>query len=413
MAKLTEGDVEAATLEWFEQLNYTTFHASEIAPDEPNAERLDFAAVVLINRLRSSLEIINPQIPADAIEEAIRKITRSETPSLFENNRRFHKLLTDGINVEYQTSERIVYNQVQLIDFTNPDNNDWLVVNQFTVIENKKDRRPDVVVFINGLPLGVIELKNPGDENATIKGAFKQLQTYKQDIPTLFPYNEILVVSDGTEARVGTLTGDWEWFMPWRTIEGDEIAPKKTAELEILIKGIFEKHRFLDLLKHFIVFEIDGSDITKKMAGYHQFHAVNKAIERTVTATSPSGDKKVVWHTQGSGKSLTMAFYAGKIIQNPAMANPTLVILTDRNDLDDQLFTTFADCSDLLRQNPVQAEDREHLQELLQVLSGGVVFTTIQKFAPEPRQQYPELSPRRNIVVIADEAHRSQYGIEG
>ncbi|MHC5725826.1 MAG: type I restriction endonuclease subunit R, partial [Nostoc sp.] len=414
MAKLTEGDVEAATLEWFEQLNYTTLHASEIAPDEPNAERQTYADVVLLPRLRSSLEIINPQIPADAIEEAIRKITRAETLNVFENNRRFHKLLTDGINVEYQTPERVVYDQVKLIDFTNPDNNDWLVVNQFTVIENKKDRRPDVVVFINGLPLGVIELKNPGDENATIRGAFKQLQTYKQDIPALFPYNEILVVSDGTEARVGTLTGDWEWFMPWRTIEGDEIAPKKTAELEVLIKGIFEKHRFLDLLKHFIVFEVDGSDITKKMAGYHQFHAVNKAIERTVKATSPSGDKKVgvVWHTQGSGKSLTMAFYAGKIIQNPEMANPTLVILTDRNDLDEQLFTTFADCSDLLRQNPVQAEDREHLTELLQVPSGGVVFTTIQKFAPEPKQKYPKLSDRRNIVFIADEAHRSQYGLE-
>lgn len=414
MAKLTEGDVEAATLEWFEQLNYSTLHASEIAPDELNAERLDYADVVLLPRLRSTLEIINPQIPSDAIEEAIRKITRSETPSLFENNRRFHKFLTDGVNVEYQTPERVVYDQVKLIDFTNPDHNDWLVVNQFTVIENKKDRRPDVVVFINGLPLGVIELKNPGDENATIKGAFKQLQTYKQDIPALFPYNEILVVSDGTEARVGTLTGDWEWFMPWRTVEGDEIAPKKTAELEVLIKGIFEKHRFLDLLKHFIVFEVDGSDIIKKMAGYHQFHAVNKAIERTVTATSPSGDKKVgvVWHTQGSGKSLTMAFYAGKIIQHPEMANPTLVVLTDRNDLDDQLFTTFADCSDLLRQNPVQAEGREHLTELLQVPSGGVVFTTIQKFAPEPKKQYPKLSDRRNIVFIADEAHRSQYGLE-
>lgn len=412
--KLTEGDVEAATLEWFEQLNYTTLNASEIAPGEPNTERQNYADVVLINRLRSALETINAQIPADAIEEAIRKITRTDTPNLFENNRRFHTLLTDGVNVEYQTSERIIYDQVKLIDFTNPDNNDWLVVNQFTVIENKKERRPDVVVFINGLPLAVIELKNPATENATIKGAFNQLQTYKQDIPSLFPYNEILVVSDGTEARVGTLTADWERFMPWRTIDGEEIAPKKTAELEVLIKGIFEKHRFLDLLKHFIVFEVDGSDITKKIAGYHQFHAVNKAIENTVIATSPVGDKRVgvVWHTQGSGKSLTMAFYAGKIIQNPEMANPTLVILTDRNDLDDQLFNTFAYCSDLLRQNPVQAQDRENLTELLQVSSGGVVFTTIQKFAPEPRQQYPELSPRRNIVVIADEAHRSQYGLE-
>ncbi len=413
MAKLTEGDVEAATLEWFEQLNYTTFHASEIAPDEPNAERQDYADVVLINRLRSALEIINPQIPGDAIEEAVRKITRTDTPNLFENNRRFHKLLTDGVNVEYQTSERIVYDQVKLIDFTNPDNNDWLVVNQFTVIENKKDRRPDVVVFINGLPLGVIELKNPGDENATIKGAFKQLQTYKQDIPSLFPYNEILVVSDGTEARVGTLTADWERFMPWRVTE-EKSVPRKIVELEVLIKDIFAKNRFLDLLKHFTVFEVDGSDITKKMAGYHQFHAVNKAIERTVKATSPSGDKRVgvVWHTQGSGKSLTMAFYAGKIIQHPALANPTLVVLTDRNDLDDQLFNTFASCSDLLRQSPIQAENREHLTELLQVSSGGAIFTTIQKFAPEPKQEYPKLSQRRNIVVIADEAHRSQYGLE-
>ncbi|MBD2341444.1 type I restriction endonuclease subunit R [Calothrix sp. FACHB-156] len=413
MVKLTEGDVEAATLEWFAQLNYTTIHASEIAPGEPNAQRIDYADVVLINRLRSALETINPQIPADAIEEAIRKITRSDTANFFENNRRFHKLLTDGVNVEYQTSERIVYDQVQLIDFTNPDNNDWLVVNQFTVIENKKDRRPDVVVFINGLPLGVIELKNPGIENATIKGAFNQLQTYKQDIPSLFPYNEILVVSDGTEARVGTLTADWERFMPWRVSE-EKSVPRKVLELEVLIKDIFAKNHFLDLLKHFIVFEVDGSDISKKMAGYHQFHAVNKAIERTVKATSPDGDKRVgvVWHTQGSGKSLTMAFYAGKIIQHPALANPTLVILTDRNDLDDQLFNTFASCSDLLRQSPIQAENRENLTEVLQVSSGGVVFTTIQKFAPEAKQKYPELSQRRNIIVIADEAHRSQYGLE-
>jgi len=411
---IDEEILELATLEWFEELNYTTLNASEIAPEEPNAERQTYADVVLITRLRSSLATINPQIPADAIEEAIRKITRSETPNLFENNRRFHKFLTDGVDVEYQTSERIVYDQVKIIDFTNPDNNDWLVVNQFTVIENKKERRPDVVVFINGLPLGVIELKNPATENATIKGAFNQLQTYKQDIPSLFLYNEILVVSDGTEARVGTLTADWERFMPWRTIDGEEIAPKKFAELEVLIKGIFAKSRFIDLIKHFIAFEVDGSDITKKMAGYHQFHAVNKAIERTVIATSPQGDKRVgvVWHTQGSGKSLTMAFYAGKIIQNPEMANPTLVIITDRNDLDDQLFNTFAYCSDLLRQNPVQAQDRENLTELLQVSSGGVVFTTIQKFAPEPKQKYPELSPRRNIIVIADEAHRSQYGLE-
>ncbi len=269
------------------------------------------------------------------------------------------------------------------------------------------------MVFINGLPLAVIELKNPAEENATIKGAFNQLQTYKQDIPCLFPYNEVLVISDGLTARVGTLTADWERFMPWRTIAGNEIATNNTPELEVLIKGIFAKERFLDLLQHFIVFEVDSDRIIKKMAGYHQFHAVNTAIARTVEAASPQGDRRVgvVWHTQGSGKSLTMAFYAGKMIQHPAMANPALVILTDRNDLDDQLFSTFAACADLLRQNPVQAENREHLQELLSVASGGVVFATIQKFSTE-NEKYPQLSDRRNIVFIADEAHRSQYGFK-
>ncbi|MFN3479692.1 MAG: type I restriction endonuclease subunit R, partial [Thermodesulfovibrionales bacterium] len=297
----------------------------------------------------------------------------------------------------------------------NPDNNDWLVVNQFTVIEGQNNRRPDVVVFVNGIPLGVIELKNPSDENATIKDAFNQFQTYKNEIPSLFPYNEILVVSDGIEARLGTLTADWEWFLPWRTITGDDLAPKGLPELEVMIKGVFEKQRFLDLLRYFIVFEVDGSEIIKKIAGYHQFHAVNKAVDCTIKAASPGGDKRVgvVWHTQGSGKSLTMAFYAGKIIQHPEMQNPTLVVLTDRNDLDDQLFGTFSRCKDLLRQTPVQAESREHLREILNVASGGVVFTTVQKFFNVGQvglvKQVRPLSTRRNIVVIADEAHRSQY----
>lgn len=416
MSGVTELIVEAATLEWFKGLGYTTLSAPDIAPDEPNAERQTFADVVLVDRLSSALTQINPTIPADALEEALRKIVSIglDSPSLYENNRRFHNLLTDGVPVEYYADDRIVHDQVKLIDFDQPNNNGWLAANQFTVIEDRKNRRPDVVVFINGLPLGVIELKNPADENATIRKAFDQLQTYKQDIPCLFPYNEILIISDGTEARVGTLTADWERFMPWRTIDGDSIAPKQTAELEVLLKGIFEKTRFLDLLRHFIVFEVDGAIITKKMAGYHQFHAVNKAIACTVQAASPQGDRRVgvVWHTQGSGKSLTMAFYAGKIVQHLAMANPTLVVLTDRNDLDDQLFGTFATCSDLLRQNPVQAEDRAHLQELLSVASGGVIFTTIQKFAPERGENYPTLSDRRNIVFVADEAHRSQYGLK-
>lgn len=410
---LTESDVEAAALAWFEALGYTAIHGADVAPEQPNAERQSFADVVLIDRLRSALAQINPGIPNAALEEALRKVLNAglESPNLFENNRCFHKLLADGIDVEYQSQGRVVYDKVWLIDFDRPDRNDWLVVNQFTIIENNRNRRPDLVVFVNGLPLGAIELKSPTEENATIKGAFNQLQTYKQDIPSLFPYNEILVISDGLAARVGTLTADWERFMPWRTIEGNEIAAKNTPELEVLLKGIFALDRFLDLLRHFIVFEVDGDSIIKKMAGYHQFHAVNTAIARTVEAASPDGDRRVgvVWHTQGSGKSLTMAFYAGKIVRHPAMANPTLVVLTDRNDLDDQLFGTFAACSDLLRQKPVQAQDRTHLQEVLSVASGGVVFTTIQKFIPERGEKYPTLSDRRNIVFIADEAHRSQY----
>ncbi len=410
---LTESDVEVAALAWFEELGYTAIHGADIAPEQPNAERQSFADVVLIDRLRSALAQNNPSIPNAALEEALRKVLNAglESPNLFENNRCFHKLLADGIDVEYQSQGRVVYDKVWLIDFDRPDRNDWLVVNQFTVIENNRNRRPDLVVFVNGLPLGVIELKSPSEENATIKGAFNQLQTYKQDIPSLFPYNEILVISDGLTARVGTLTADWERFMPWRTIEGNDIAAKNTPELEVLLKGIFALDRFLDLLRHFIVFEVDGDSMIKKMAGYHQFHAVNTAIARTVEAASPDGDRRVgvVWHTQGSGKSLTMAFYAGKIVRHPAMANPTLVVLSDRNDLDDQLFGTFAACSDLLRQKPVQAQDRTHLQEVLSVASGGVVFTTIQKFIPERGEKYPTLSDRRNIVFIADEAHRSQY----
>ena len=408
----TESIVEEAALSWFEELGYTVVYGAHIAPGEPSAERSNYSEVILANRFRAALARINPRIPTSALEEASRKITRASSPSLLENNRQFHKWITDGVDVQYQAPDgRIVNDLTWLIDFAHPENNDWLVVNQFTVIENKNNRRPDIVIFLNGIPIGVIELKNPGDENATIKGAFNQFQTYKEAIPGLFPYNEILVVSDGVEARVGTLTSDWERFMPWRTIEGDDLAPRGNVELEVLIKGMFEKQRLLDLLLNFIVFEIDGSKISKKLAAYHQFHAVNKAVTSTIKASSPGGDKRagVVWHTQGSGKSLSMVFYAGKIIRHPAMQNPTLVVLTDRNDLDDQLFDTFALCQDTLRQSPIQAEDREHIRKLLQVASGGVVFTTIQKFLPDKGQQYPSLSERRNIVVIADEAHRSQY----
>ncbi|MBI5327855.1 MAG: type I restriction endonuclease subunit R [Deltaproteobacteria bacterium] len=432
---MTESIIEQATLDWFKGLGYSILNGPDIAPCELLSERKSYSDVILENRLRSALAKINPSIPAEAIEDAFRKLTGAvhESPLLSANNQRFHKMLTDGIPVEYRrqpspppspsgrgrseaegegiVGEEIIHDIVWLIDFEKPDNNDWLTVNQFTVVEGQSNRRPDIVVFLNGLPLGVIELKNPADENATIKDAFNQLQTYKNEIPSLFHYNGILVVSDGIESRAGTLTSDWEWFLPWRTITGEDLAPKGLPEIEVMIKGIFERRRLLDLLRYFLVFEVDGSEIVKKMAAYHQFHAVNKAVEYTVKASSPNGDKRVgvIWHTQGSGKSLTMAFYAGKVIQRPAMENPTLVLLTDRNDLDDQLFGTFSRCRDLLRQTPVQAESRGHLKELLQTASGGVVFTTIQKFLPEKNSDFPKLSDRRNIVVIADEAHRSQY----
>ncbi len=411
---LTEQDVEAATLEWFAEIDYITIHATEIAPNEPQSERQNYKDIVLINRLQSALETINPDIPPSAIQDAIKKIIRTETPILYENNRRFHKYLTDGVDVEYQQNGRTKYEKVWLIDFHEIHHNDWLAVNQFTIIENNNNRRPDIIIFINGLPIAVFELKNPIKEYSSIRGAFQQLQTYKNDIPCLFPYNEILVVSDGTYARVGTLTANWERFMSWRSVDGKSIFPKGQSELESVIKGIFNKTTILDIIQYFIVFEVDQDIIVKKMAGYHQYHAVNKAISSTIKATRLNGDGRVgvVWHTQGSGKSLTMAFYSGKLIQEPDMRNPTLVILTDRNDLDDQLFNTFSGCIDLLRQTPVQADNRESLRELLSVVSGGIIFTTMQKFAPEIGNEYPELSPRRNIVLIADEAHRSQYALK-
>jgi type I restriction enzyme R subunit len=413
--QFTESVVEEATLAWFEELGYTRLYGPDISPGGAGRqERATHADVVLLSRLHAALERLNPTMPTDALEEAMRQVTRSASPSLFENNRHFHRMLVEGVDVEYRRADgTLAGGKVKLVDFTptHVAHNDWLVVNQFTIIEGKANRRPDVVVFLNGLPLAVIELKNPTDENATIRAAFNQFQTYKQDIPSLFPYNEMLVISDGLEARVGTLTSEWERFMPWRTIDGNEIAPKGTAELEVLLKGIFEPRRLLDLLQHFIVFEDDGASITKKLGAYHQFHAVNKAVASTIQSASPQGNKRVgvIWHTQGSGKSLSMVFYAGKLIQQKDMENPTLVILTDRNDLDDQLFGTFSRCQALLRQKPVQAETRADLRTLLQVASGGVVFTTIQKFLPDKGEAFPLLSDRRNIVVIADEAHRSQY----
>ena len=430
-ASFSESTVEQAALAWLESLGWSVAHGPDIAPDTTGAERADYGEVLLARRLRDALARLNPELPAAALEDAFRKLTRPEGSTLEARNRAFHRMVVDGVTVEHRTDNGAIRGaQARVIDFDDPANNDWLAVNQFTVVENKHERRPDVVLFVNGLPLGVIELKNPADEDATIWTAWQQLQTYKAEIPSLFAFNAALVVSDGLEARIGTLTAGREWFKPWRTIGGEKLADPHMPQLQVVLEGVCAPGRFLSLVRDFIVFEDDGSGaLVKKMAGYHQFHAVEAAVAETLRAAErleeeagsqesgrkaggAPGDRRigVVWHTQGSGKSLTMAFYAGRIIREPAMANPTVVVLTDRNDLDDQLFATFSRCRELLRQPPVQAGSRADLRNKLSVESGGVVFTTIQKFFPEEKgDTHPALSQRRNIVVIADEAHRSQY----
>jgi type I restriction enzyme R subunit len=427
-----ESTLEAAVLDYFEAMGYATLRGPDIAPGEPAAERASYTDVILEGRVREALARLNPHLPASALDEALRKLKHPDAPGLIANNRTFQRHLVEGIPVEYSGEGRIVGDLARLFDFDVPDKNDWLVVNQFTVKDGQHTRRPDLVVFVNGLPLAVIELKNPANEAATIWAAFNQLKTYQAQIPVLFVYNALLLISDGLTARLGSLTADQDRFSPWRTLDGDTLAPSTLPELEVMVRGVFEPRRLLDLTRFFIVFEDDGAGhLVKKIAAYHQFHAVNRAVLETVRAAAaqrvaetaggyrsqamPSGapaDRRagVVWHTQGSGKSLTMAFYAGKLIQHPAMENPTLVILTDRNDLDDQLFGTFARCAALLRQPPTQAANRADLRDKLRVAAGGVVFTTVQKFFPEVRgDNHPLLSERRNIVVIADEAHRSQY----
>jgi type I restriction enzyme, R subunit len=412
-AKFTESVVEDAAIAYFEDLGYEYRYGPEIAHDGVSPERKGYDDPILYDRLRVVLSRINRDASLEAMDEALRRLARTESPSLVVNNRAFHRMLTDGIDVQVRNAEgELATEKVWLFDFDDPDANDWLVTNQFTMMENNVNRRPDLVVHLNGLPVGVIELKNPADSGATVLSAYKQLQTYKAQIPSLFVFNEALVISDGTDARLGSLTAPWERFTPWRTIEGEDLAPETVPQLEVLIRGVFEKSRFLDLIRNFVTFEEDGGNIAKKIAAYHQFHAVNDGIRETVRASTGDGDGRigVVWHTQGSGKSLTMTFFASKIIRQSEMENPTIVVITDRNDLDDQLFRTFGFARDNLRQTPVQAEDRDHLRRLLQVGSGGVVFTTAQKFSPkQDENRYPLLSDRRNIVVIADEAHRSQY----
>jgi type I restriction enzyme R subunit len=415
MSRLDESQVELAALEWFQGLGYEVRHGQDIAPGEAFAERDSYEQVVLAGRLKGAVDRLNPHIPAEAREEAVRKVMRPDGPSLIANNHQFHRWLVEGIAVSFQGDDgTLKHDQLRLaeLDPTQIDRNDWLVVNQFTVIEGKENRRPDVVVFLNGLPVAVLELKNAAGEDATVARAFHQLQTYKKVIPGLFVFNELLIASDGLQARLGSLTSNLERFMPWRTVDGEEVAPLARPQLDVVIRGVFEKARFLDYLRYFVVFEAEDSGLVKKLAGYHQFHAVRVAIESTVSASASSGNRRggVVWHTQGSGKSLTMAFFAGRLALDPRLNNPTVVVLTDRNDLDDQLFATFSRCKELLRQTPMQAESRQALRSLLAVNSGGVVFTTIQKFMPEERgDRHPLLTDRRNVVVIADEAHRSQY----
>lgn len=434
MAFLSEAAVEQALLDQLRALDYRIELEEDIGPDadvskSKRPERESHDEVVLKKRLEDAVARLNPGLPSEARQDAIRKATQSELPSLLEENRRLHRLITEGVDVEYYAHDgTLTAGKIALIDFEHPELNDWLAVSQFVVINGQNKRRPDVVVFVNGLPLGVIELKAPGSAGAHLLGAFNQLQTYKQQIPALFHTNALLVTSDGIAARVGSLSADLERFMPWRTTDGTNVAPKGAPELSTLIEGVFEHRRLLALLRDFTVFGETGSGLAKIIAGYHQFHAVRHAVASTIRAsasvqgvaedpayyglpgvkTQGQGDKRagVIWHTQGSGKSFLMAFYAGQLVKHPAMANPTLVVLTDRNDLDDQLFATFSMCRDLIRQTPVQAESREDLQKVLSRASGGVIFTTLQKFGEiaEP------LTTRHNVVVIADEAHRSQYG---
>lgn len=422
MAVISEDHIEQVVIQEFIELGYQYINGTDISPDGSMPER-EYNEVVLKNRLQEAIAKFNKNIRYEAQEEALRKVLRSDSPNLFQNNYTFHKYLTEGVEIEYRKGERIAGDKVWLIDYENPSNNEFLVVNQFTVIEGNTNKRPDVILFVNGLPLVVIELKNATDENATIQSAFNQLQTYKQAIPSLFQYNAMLIASDGWDALYGSLTAPKQFFVPWKSIDGKLVADENIPQMEVMAKGMLNKAVLLDLVRHFTIFHQNKDQITKIVPRYHQYFAVNKALETTKRATSDNGDQRagVIWHTQGSGKSLSMVFYSGKLVL--ALNNPTLVVLTDRNDLDDQLFDTFSASQDLLRQTPVQAENRDHLKSLLSVSSGGIVFTTIQKFLPEIEEkidlgdgktknikgQYEQLSERRNIVVIADEAHRSQY----
>lgn len=416
MALVTEDQVELQTIEWFEELGYQFKCGYDIAVDGDSPERTDYRSVVLEDRLHSALVRLNPDIPQSAISNALSQLLNPNIPALLSCNRQVHSWLTNGIKVIFNDGTQEVGKQLKVIDFKNAENNDWLIVNQFTVHGQKHNRRPDLVVFLNGMPLSVIELKNAADEHADIWSAYNQLQTYKDDIPNLFNYNTCLVISDGIYARVGSLTANEERFMRWRTIDGitlDSLGQHR--ELETLVKGLFNRNIFLDFLRYFCIFE-DNKTIVKKIAAYHQFHAVQAAVESVVTASGASGTKKggVVWHTQGAGKSIEMACLAGRLMTDSRLSNPTILMVTDRQDLDGQLFGVFSDSIDLLGETPKQANTRQELRDYLSNrISGGIIFTTIQKFGlNKDEQQFPVLSERHNVVVIADEAHRTQYGFK-
>jgi type I restriction enzyme, R subunit len=422
---ITENIIEESAIEILQLQGWEYTNGKEISPEGIFCERDSFEQIILTDRLRNAIAKINPHIPNDAQEAAVQKVLRIASTDLLHNNEEFHRLLVEKVKIPYQENGYERSHEVALIDFENVSNNQFLVVNQFTIIENNQNKRPDVILFVNGLPLVVMELKNATDENASIRSAYEQIQTYKAIIPSLFTFNAVCIISDGLECKAGSVSAEFTRYMTWKTADGIKEASRFKPQLEILLKGMMQPATLLDLVRNFIVFEkskkedIDTGLIQiqteKKLAAYHQYYAVNKAVQSTVQASGVNGDKRggIVWHTQGSGKSLSMVFYSGKLITSPEMQNPTIVVITDRNDLDDQLFDTFASSVQLLRQEPVQAESREHLKLLLKVASGGIIFTTIQKFLPEAnRSQYDQLSDRRNIVVIADEAHRTQYGFE-
>ena len=425
MKPITENKIEIFAIEVLQSMGWEYVHGLAIAPGSEQAERENFEQIILVDRLRKSVAVLNPTIPHDAQEQAIQKVLRIYSPELLHNNETFHQLLVEKVKIPYQQDGFERSYEVALMDFENPLNNEFLCVNQYTIVEKNQNKRPDVLLFVNGLPLVVIELKNAADENATMRKAFDQLQTYKSTIPSLFTYNAICVISDGMECKAGSVSAGYSRFMTWKTADGKKEASRFIPQLEILLKGMLNPSTLLDLVRNFIVFEkskkedaktgITQIETVKKLAAYHQYYAVNKAVQSSIIASGVNGDKRggVVWHTQGSGKSLSMVFYSGKLITAPEMQNPTILVITDRNDLDDQLFDTFANSKQLLRQEPIQAKDREHLKELLKVASGGIVFATIQKFLPEDQKSvYEQLSERKNIVVIADEAHRTQYGFE-